>query len=178
MARLSKPVNSSDHILGSKDAAVLLVEYGDLQCPHCREAYPILQNVIKEMGDQMGFVFRHFPLTESHPMALAAAEATEAAAAQGKFWEMHNLIYRNQDQLDMEHLRQWAQEIGLDMDQFDQALQNHTYEEKVRANFMSGVRSGVNGTPTLFINGSRYNGPIDEQSLFDALQEAAHRVES
>ena len=177
MPKLSRPVDSSDHILGPEDAPVTLVEYGDFQCEHCGAAFPILQRMIQKMGTQLRFVFRHFPLTETHEYAGIAAEAAELAAAQGKFWQMHNEIYTHQDQLDVEHLFEFAQSIGLDLDQFHKDLQQHTYEEKVHAQFMDGVRSGVNGTPTLFINGQRYNGMVELRELSQALEEAAETAE-
>jgi formate-nitrite transporter family protein len=172
MARLTKPISNSDHILGSIDAPVHLLEYGDFQCPYCGAAYPILQKIIHQMGDQLCFAFRQFPITEAHQYAMAAAEASEAASAQGKFWEMYNIIYSNQDMLSFEQLYQFAESIGLDMQKFDQAMTDHTYEDKVHDDFMSGVRSGVNGTPTLFINGARYDGPVEFETLLQALEEA------
>lgn len=173
MSKLTKPVSASDHVLGSEDARVTLVEYGDFECPYCGAAYPITSQIIHKMGDQLRFVFRQFPLTEVHPYALAAAEASEAAAAQGKFWEMVDMIYRNQDELDNEHLYDFANAIGLDMKRFKHDMQDHTYEGKVQEDFMSGVRSGVNGTPSFFINGRQYEGPVDIDAMTQALQGAA-----
>jgi formate-nitrite transporter family protein len=172
MARLTKPITNSDHTRGPLDAPVQLVEYGDFQCPYCGATYPVLQKIIRQMGDRMCFAFRHFPLTEAHEYAMAAAEASEAASAQDKFWQMHDKIFSNQDELDVEHLYQFAQAMDLDMDEFDHAMVDRTFENKVHADFQSGVRSGVNGTPTLFINGVRYDGPIDLDSLLQALEEA------
>jgi protein-disulfide isomerase len=172
MARLTKSISNSDHIRGPMDAPLQLVEYGDFQCPHCGAAYPILQKIIRQMGNRLCFAFRHFPITQSHPFAMPAAEAAEAAGAQGKFWEMHNEIFQNQAELDKEHLYLFAQTIGLDLDQFDRDLVDGNFEDKVHADFQSGVRSGVNGTPTLFINGARYDGPVDLNTLLQALEEA------
>jgi protein-disulfide isomerase len=124
------------------------------------------------MGDNMRFVFRNFPLTASHPHAEGAAEAAEAAGAQGKFWEMHDTLYENQDTLDRAHLHKFAGEIGLDMERFKQDLDSRKHEERVHKDFMGGVRSGVNGTPTFFINGARYNGRLNESRLMQALEEA------
>jgi protein-disulfide isomerase len=132
-----------------------------------------LNRIIRQEKDGLRFAYRHFPLSEEHPYALIAAEASESASAQGKFWDMFNKIFQNQDVLDVDHLYEFAQSIGLDMNRFDSDLKNHVYEEKVRADFMSGVRSGVNGTPTLFINGKRYEGPMESDSLMQAIQEAA-----
>lgn len=178
MARLSKPVDPADHVLGPDDAPVILVEYGDFQCPYCGAAAPILKQIIKQMGDRLQFVFRHFPLTESHEYAEIAAEASEAAAAQGKFWQMHDTLYSHQDDLDVEHLYEFAQMIDLEMDRFYSDLKNHTYEERVQSDFRSGVRSGVNGTPTLYINGQRYDGPVDKRVLMQALQEAEETAQA
>ncbi len=172
MARLTKPIDNSDHISGPIDAPVQLVEYGDFQCPYCGAAYPILQKVIRQMGDRLCFAFRNFPLTEVHEYAMAAAEAAEAAGAQGKFWQMHDTIYTHQDELDVDHLYQFAQSIDLDMDEFDRDMIDHTFEDRIHADFQSGVRSGVNGTPTLFINGTRYDGPVEYGSLIQAVEEA------
>lgn len=173
MARLTQPISSIDHVQGSSNAPAELVEYGDFQCPYCGAAFPILQQVLRKMGDRMQFAFRNFPLLEMHEYAQVAAEAAESAAAQGKFWEMHSMIYSNQDDLDVDHLYAWARSIGLDMDRFEQDLSDHAYEGKVHEDFMSGVRSGVNGTPTLFINGQRYEGPVELHALLDRLNEAA-----
>ncbi len=172
MARLTKGIQDSDHILGPENAPVKLVEYGDFQCPYCGAAYPILQKIIRQMGDRLCFVYRNFPLTQVHEYAMAAAEAAEAAGGQGKFWEMHNQIYTNQDVLDIDHLYGFAKTIGLDMERFDRDMADETYEDKIHADFQSGVRSGVNGTPTLFINGNRYDGPIDARAIREALEEA------
>lgn len=178
MARLIKPIESSDHTLGAPHAPVELVEYGDFQCPYCGAAYPVIKQVIHEMGDRMQFAFRNFPLQEAHEFAEVAAEAAESAAAQGKFWQMYNIIYTNQDQLDITHLYQWARQIGLNTDRFDKDLAKHIYEEKVHEDFVGGVRSGVNGTPTLFINGTRYEGPMDLDTLLETLNEAAETAQA
>ena len=167
---LTIPVGEDDHVQGSDGARVTLVEYGDYECPHCGSAYPIIKKVRGKMGDKLRFVFRNFPLAQAHPHALHAAEATEIAAAQGKFWEMHDTLYENQDALSDESLIAYADKIGLDVEKFREDLQNDTYEEKVRADFMGGVESGVNGTPTFFINGARFNESWDEETLLKALE--------
>lgn len=167
---LTIPVGEDDHVQGSDGARVTLVEYGDYECPHCGSAYPIIKKVQGKMGDKLRFVFRNFPLAQAHPHALHAAEATEIAAAQGKFWEMHDTLYENQDALSDESLIAYADKIGLDVEKFREDLQNDTYEEKVRADFMGGVESGVNGTPTFFINGARFNESWDEETLLKALE--------
>jgi protein-disulfide isomerase len=167
---LMVPVDENDHVRGPDGARVTLVEYGDYECPHCGRAYPIVKKVQEKMGDKLRFVFRNFPLTQAHPHALHAAEAAEIAATQGKFWEMHDTLYENQNALDDESLIAYAEKIGLDVEKFTEDLQNDTFEEKVREDFMGGVESGVNGTPTFFINGVRFNQPWDEKTLLKALE--------
>lgn len=169
---LTVPVNENDHIQGADDAPVTLVEYGDYECSHCGEAYPIVKKLQKKMGDKMRFVFRNFPLTQMHPHAMQAAEAAEIAAAQDKFWEMHDILYENQKALGDESLIAYAEAVGLDAEDFAEDLENDAYEEKVRADFMGGVESGVNGTPTFFINGIRHNQPWDYETLLAALEKA------
>jgi protein-disulfide isomerase len=172
-AKLNRPVSEEDHSIGPKNALVTLVEYGDFQCPYCGAAHLILREVQETMRDRLRFVFRHFPLTQIHPFAEPAAEATESAGAQGKFWEMHNVLFENQDLLDERNLAVFAEQLGLDTGRFARDLQNHTYHERVRQDFSSGVRSGVNGTPAFFINGFRYDGSWELGPLLAALQEAA-----
>lgn len=174
MPRLTAPVDPArDHVAGPDEAPVTLVEYGDFQCPNCLEAYSIVHSIQEKMGAQLRFVYRHFPLTESHPDAARAAEASEAAAAQGKFWEMHSMLFEHQEALDDASLRGYARQIGLDLKRYDQDMENHAYAEHIRDDFSSGLRSGANGTPTFFINGDRYDLPWDEESwLLRALQEA------
>jgi protein-disulfide isomerase len=162
-----------DHIRGPIDAPVSLVEYGDYQCPFCGAAHPILKALESRMGDSMHFVFRHFPLTTMHQYAQLAAEAAEAAGAQGRFWEMHDVLFENQQQLAPPYLVAYARALGLDVDLFEQQLADHVFAPKVREDFLSGVRSGVNGTPTLFINGVCHDGGWEPQPLLAALQRAA-----
>jgi protein-disulfide isomerase len=171
--RLSVPVSERDHLQGSPTAPVTLVEYGDLECPYCGAAYPIVKEVQRAMGDDLLFVFRHFPLTEAHPHAGDAAEAAEAAGAQGRFWEMHDLLYENQQRLEPPDLLGYAETLGLDLDRFAAELESHVHEPRVREDFMSGIRSGVNGTPTFFINGVRHNGSYGLPDLLDAVRAAA-----
>ena len=172
--RLTAPVSPErDHIRGPQDAPVTLVEYGDFECPYCGAAYEILKQIEQEMGSQLRFVFRHFPITSSHHHAQEAAEAAEAASAQGRFWEMHDQLYEHQDRLGLGDLRGYVRALGLDLRQFDYDLADNAYARRVREDFMSGVRSGVNGTPTFFINGRRYNGRHDLGSMLAALQIAA-----
>jgi protein-disulfide isomerase len=171
---LTVPVSSDrDHIQGPMDAPVTLVEYGDFQCPYCGKAYPIVKAVQARMGDRLRFVFRHFPITTSHKYAEQAAEAAEAADAQGKFWEMHDVLFENQPRLADDDLRRYAERVGLDLERFDADIAQHAYAERVREDFMGGVRSGVNGTPTFYINGARHDDAYDVETLVGALERAA-----
>jgi protein-disulfide isomerase len=158
-----------DHSRGPRTAPVTLVEYGDFECPHCGQAHVVLAELQGEMGDQFRLVFRNFPLTQVHPHAERAAEAAEAAGAQGRFWEMHDALFENQEALDDESLLSYAQDLDLDMVAFERDVVGGVYTQRVREDFMSGVRSGVNGTPTFFINGRRHNGPWDVESLGAAI---------
>src|SRR5688572_9853075 len=174
--KLTMPVGPRDHILGPPDAPVTLVEYGDFECPYCAAAHVIIKQVIEIMGRQLRFVFRHFPLTQIHPHAEPAAEAAEAAGAQGQFWEMHDLLYENQPRLDPISLATYAQTLDLDIDRFVRELETGVHRSRVRDDFISGVRSGVNGTPAFFINGMRYDGSWDIEPLVQALQSSATRT--
>ena len=170
---LSMPVSESrDHIKGPPSAPVTLVEYGDYECSYCGEAYVILQELHARVGEQVRLVFRNFPLTQVHPHAQRAAEAAEAAAAQGRFWPAHDLLYEHQDALEDDDLLAYAAQLGLDLDRFQVELSQGTYADRVREDFMSGVRSGVNGTPTFFVNGRRHEGSWDVQSLTAAVTSA------
>jgi protein-disulfide isomerase len=169
-ATLTVPVSEDrDHIQGPADAPVTLVEYGDYQCPYCGAAYPIIKEVQARMGDRLRFVFRNFPISTSHPRAEQAAEAAEAAAAQGKFWEMHDLLYENQERMGDDDLHAYAEQLELDVDRFDRELAEHGHAKRVHEDFMSGVRSGVNGTPTFYVNGIRHDGPYDLETLLGVL---------
>jgi protein-disulfide isomerase len=173
-AVLVLPVSPArDHIRGPIDAPVTLLEYGDYECPYCGAAHGIVHAIRARMGDQLRFVYRHFPLTTMHPHAEPAAEAAEAAGSQGRFWPMHDLLFENQQQLAAPHLLAYARTLGLDLARFSSELAEHVHHPKVRADFMSGVRSGVNGTPTFYINGRRHDGPWDAGNLLAALQRAA-----
>jgi len=171
--RLTLPVNEKrDHILGRPDAPITLVEYGDFECPHCGAAYPVVEQLRKEVGSRLRFVYRHFPMTQIHPHAELAAEAAEAAGSHRKFWQMHDMLFTHQDALDEAHIADYAVEIGLALKPFLGALASHVHAARVREDFMSGARSGVNGTPTFFINDVRYDGPSDLDSLLDAVDVA------
>jgi len=175
MSRLTTAVSDSDHRAGPDDAPVTLVEYGDYECPHCGRAHPIVQEVRRRMGHRLRFVFRNFPLAEAHPHAVHAAETAEAAAVQGKFWEMHDLLFKRQEALEDSDLIRYAKEIALDASRVKEELAAGTYASRVRQDFRSGVRSGVNGTPTFFINGARHDGSWDLEPLLEVLEKAAER---
>ncbi|HEV7842847.1 MAG TPA: thioredoxin domain-containing protein [Pyrinomonadaceae bacterium] len=173
MAQLSLPVTEHDHVQGSPLAAVIIVEYGDFECPHCGAAHKIVKQIQQMLGDGLRFAYRHFPLTQIHPHAERAAEASEAAGAQGRFWEMHDLLFENQQTLDDWHLIRFAEQLELDTVRFARELAEGRYRERIREDFMSGVRSGVNGTPTFFINGVRHDGTWDIESLLAGIERAS-----
>jgi protein-disulfide isomerase len=171
--RLTLPVGARDHIQGPATAPVTLVEYGDYQCPYCGEAFGIIEEIQRQLGDGLRFVFRNFPLAEVHPHAEHAAEAAELAAAHGKFWEMHDALYGHQEALDDRHLAAYGSALGIAAEEMHKALAEHRYAEHIREDFMSGVRSGVNGTPTFFINGVRHEGSYDFETMMAAIAAAA-----
>jgi len=164
------PVDEHDHIRGPLTAPITLLEYGDYECPHCGAAHPIVEDIRRRMGRRLRFVYRHFPLTTAHPNAELAAEAAEAAGAQGRFWEMHDRLFEHQDALGEEDLVAHAEALGLDLERFARELADGTHAPRVRQDFISGVRSGVNGTPTFYINDARYDGAYDVASLLGALE--------
>lgn len=171
--RLVPPVGPDDHISGPPNAEVTLVEYGDFECPHCGAAFPIVERIREQLGDRLRFVYRHFPLSEAHPHAQHAAEMAEAAAAHGAFWALHRTLFEHQDALDDASLVGYAASVGVDADWAAQALVAGTFATRVREHFMSGVRSGVNGTPTFLINGLRYDLTVNERVLLATLKSAA-----
>jgi protein-disulfide isomerase len=174
MATLVLPVSEErDHIRGPRVAPVTLVEYGDYECPFCGQAYYVVKDLERRAGNLVRVVFRNFPLTSIHPHAEHAAEAAEAAVAQGRFWEMHDCLYENQHSLEDEDLLACATQVGLDVPQFVRDLEEGRCLSRVREDFLNGARSGVNGTPTFFINGVRHDGPWDLTSLMTAIEEAA-----
>jgi protein-disulfide isomerase len=171
MSHLTPSPSENDHAQGSLKAPLVLVEYGDFECPYCGEAYPELKAVQKAMADKLCFVFRHFPLSEAHPHAERAAEFAEAAATIGKFWEMHDVLYENQQALTDRSLVAYGKKLGLTEKLMESALADG-FATRVRRDFVSGARSGVNGTPCLFINGVRYDGPRDAETLVEVLRSA------
>jgi protein-disulfide isomerase len=172
-AHLTLPVGERDHVQGPAAAPVTLVEYGDFECPYCGQAYPIVKALQERLGDRVRFVFRNFPLTNAHPHAEHAAEAAEAAGAQGSYWQMHDWLYEHQGALDDAQLEQYAADVGLDVERFDREMEAERYQPRVREDFLSGVRSGVNGTPTFFINGARHDDSYDLEVLLAAVERAA-----
>ncbi len=169
MSKLKPPVNAQDHMRGDPKSDIILVEYGDFQCPHCGAAYPIVKQIEKKYSKDLAFVFRQFPLSESHPFAMAAAVASEAAAMQGKFWEMHALLFEYQSRLNAATILHHAKTLELDMARFEKDIQDPALFKKVEASFESGIVSGVNGTPSFFINGRKYNGYYDFNSISAAI---------
>jgi protein-disulfide isomerase len=170
--QLAPAVTDRDHATGDATAPVTLIEYGDFECPYCGAAYPVLKRVQERMGARLRFVFRHFPIAQSHPHAEHAAEAAESVAARGgdvAFWIMHDLMFEHQRALDDASLARYSQEAGVNGEGVLQDLRDARYQGAVRESFMSGIRTGVNGTPTLFIDGIRYDGPRDEETLVAAL---------
>jgi protein-disulfide isomerase len=168
---LALPVGERDHVQGPEQAPVTLVEYGDYECPYCGQAYPIIKKIQKHLGDKLRFVFRNFPITQVHPHAQHAAESAEAAGAQNKFWEMHDRLYEHQRELDDSHLKSHAYALGLDIAKFEREFSGHVQTNRVREDFMSGIRSGVNGTPTFYINGIRYDNSWDEETFLASIKQ-------
>lgn len=167
---LKVAVGEKDHIQGDAHAKCTLVEYGDYECPHCGRAYPIVKRVQKHFGKRLRFVFRNFPLNEAHPHAESAAETAEFAGTKGRFWEMHDLLFEDQEQLGGALYLRLCTELGLPSPELRAALENREFAAHVKSDFTGGVRSGVNGTPTFFINGERYDGSFDYEDLIGAIE--------
>ena len=170
MIDLIPAVNSNDHIYGNLHAPLELVEYGDYECPFCGQAYPIVKNIQEKLGWDLKFIFRNFPLRKIHPHAYPAAVATEAAALQGKFWEMHDIIFENQKTLEPENILSFANNIGLDVNRFEKDIANEDLYLKAKRDFESGMKSGVNRTPTFFVNGRKFNGDWSKGQLLRYLE--------
>jgi protein-disulfide isomerase len=175
MSELRIPVEPSDHFQGDDDAEFMLVEYGDYECPHCGSAHPIVQHLQRHFGRRLRFVYRNFPLAQLHRHAESAAESAEFAGSRGKFWEMHDLLFENQSQLGNALFETLAEQLELSALELREALASREFLPRVRTDFAGGVRSGVNGTPTLFINGQRHNGPFDFENLRTAIEEVSAR---
>ncbi|ADV50224.1 DSBA oxidoreductase [Cellulophaga algicola DSM 14237] len=166
---LHPAINHSDHIKGNLNASLEIVEYGDFECAHCGAAHSIMETIMKEFSNQIKFVFRNFPLSEMHTNALEAAKATEAAALQGKYWEMHNSIFENQEYLQPNDFVQRAENLRMDIQKFKMDMRQNNIAEKIDTDFESGIRSGVNGTPSFFVNGNKFDG--DASNLLELIQE-------
>ncbi|WP_316832210.1 DsbA family protein [Pedobacter aquatilis] len=171
MSTLKPEVSATDHFEGNASAPIEIVEYGDYECPHCGNAYPVIKEIQQVFGNQIKFVFRNFPLQEAHQFAFSAALAAEAAALQGKFWEMHDAIYENQSRIGNELFDELAKTIGLDLEKFKADVEADETQQKVESDFESGIRSGVNGTPSFYINGTKFDGGV--MDLFQMLKESA-----
>ncbi len=175
--RLILSVGPRDHSQGPGSAHLVLVEYGDYQCPYCGAAYPIVKQIQQKLASQLQFVFRNFPITNSHPYAEWAAEIAEGAALQGKFWELHDYLYENQGRLgDEAYFARYEKKLGLDAAKLQREVAEHVHLPRIREDFTSGVRSGVNGTPTFYINGIRYDGSPEFDPLMAALKRAGERA--
>lgn len=159
---LTVPIQDDDHVTEPGTAGITLVAYCDFECPYCGRAYPIIKDLQARLKDRLRFVFRHFPLNHKHPLAQQAAEATEAADAQGQFWAMHDLLFENQEALEKDDLYVYAESLDLDVARFERELMSRVYKKRVDRDIRSGQQSGVTGTPTFFINGFRYT---DEETL-------------
>ena len=167
---LAVPVNHADHFLGSALAKITVVEYGDFECPECGQAYTAVKIMLKHFGDRVRFVFRHFPLVEVHPHSELAAEAAEAAGAQQKFWQMHDLLFEHQPHLKAKQLRQYASEAELDMERYDYEMDDHVYLQRVQEHIESGKKSGVRSTPTFFVNGAIQDVSFGMEQLYQAIE--------
>lgn len=172
--QLTLPVGKRDRILGAIDAPVIVVEYGDYQSPQCRQAHVIVKEIQRCRDEQLCFVFRHFPQTELHPQAQKTAEVAAAAATQGKFWEMHDTLFEHQQALDDASLIEYAIALGLDITQLLRALSSRVYAQRVQEDFHSGMSSGVNSTPTFFINGILQADACNVERLVAAIEQASH----
>lgn len=173
LSKLLLPIQPDDHVQGPEDARYTLVEYGDYECPGCGGLFYTIRELCAELGDELRIVFRHYPRSGVHPHAEQAAEAAEAAGEQGRFWEMHDLLFANQHALRTKDLQKYAEQLGLDSARFHEELKKRTYEDRVREDFRRGVENGVYGTPGLFINGIRYDGALDRDSLLAQLRKKA-----
>ena len=170
-SRLRVPLCATNHVRGPADAPFTLVEYGDYECPHCGDAYPIVEAVRSTLGWQLRFAYRHFPLATIHYHAEPAAQAAEAANAQQKFWPMHDRIFQHRAALDPRSLLRHASAIGLDVVRFASELASRQYLPRVREDFVGGVRGGVNDTPTFYINGVHYDGPHRVEAMVAAIRD-------
>lgn len=172
--QLTEAIRATDHTLGADHAPVAVVEYGDFECPNCKQAAPAVKLLLERFDQRVRFAYRHFPLEDVHPHALLAAEAAECAGAQGKFWEMHDLLYAHQDHLKAKQLHGYAEQLGLDMALYTSEMDDHVYLQRVREHIRSGVASGVRGTPGMFVNGAIVDVSFGLRGMFDAVEAALH----
>jgi protein-disulfide isomerase len=173
IVRLTTPVTERDHVSGSEAAPVTLVEYGNFECIHCGRAFPVIKQLQALLGDDLRFVFRHFPTEQTHPHSLRAAEAAEAAHEQGKFWEMHDQLFEHQTALEDRYLTHYAKRIGLNVEQFEGQMADHVFLRQIQDDFeLSLFEEHITGTPTLYFNEVRYTGATDLESLLQAVQHA------
>jgi protein-disulfide isomerase len=172
MSKLRIPVTERDHARGSENSELVVVEYGDYQCPFCGEAESKIARLEHLLSGIMKRVFRHFPLTQVHEFAFPAAMSAEAASNQGKFWEMHESLFANQESLELGIFEELAEQIGLDLAQFRNDLRSDSLQSKIKEDFMGGVRSGVNGTPSFFLNGVKFEGPLEAEALLEMIKAA------
>ena len=172
MSDLTVPPNASDHTIGPVHAPVTLIEYGDFECPNCKQAAPVIKLLLERFTGRIRFIFRNFPLAEVHPHALQAAEAAECAGGQGKFWPMHDLLFDNQSHLKPHQLRGYAERLQLDMGRYDLEMDDHVYLQRVREHMQSGRDSGVRATPTFFLNGRIQDVSFGLSALFEAVEAA------
>ena len=171
---LAVPIQSFDHVIGTSHAPVTIVEYGDFECPNCKQAAPAVKLLLERFGGRARFVFRHFPLEEVHPHALAAAQAAECAGGQGRFWEMHDLLFANQDHLKSNQLHSYAERLQLDMARYTAEMDDQVYLQRIREQMEGARRSGVRATPTFFVNGRLQDVSFGMRALFDAVEAALH----
>lgn len=167
---LTVPVSDADHSIGPADAPVTVVEYGDLECPNCKQAAPAIKLLLRRFTGRVRFVFRHFPLEEVHPHAIQAAEAAESAGAQGRFWPMHDLLFENQAHLKLHHLREYAERLQLDISRYTFEMNDHVHLQRIREHMQNGLESGVRSTPTFFINGQIQDASFGMSALFSAVE--------
>ena len=172
---LTVPLNATDHILGAEHAGVSVVEYGDFECPNCKQAAPAVKMLLEHFKGRVRFAFRNFPLEEVHPHALRAAESAECAGGQRKFWPMHDLLFDNQSQLKLPQLRGYADRLQLDMARYDLEMNDEVYLQRVREHIQSGRESGVRATPTFFVDGKVKDVSFGMRSLFDAVEAALRK---
>jgi protein-disulfide isomerase len=174
---LALPVSAVDHSIGSEHSPITVVEYGDFECPTCKQAAPAVKLVLERFGNRIRFVFRHFPIESAHPHAMHAAQAAEAAGGQKKFWQMHDLLFVNQRQLEMTHLRGYAERLDLDMPRFIAEMDDEIYLQRVREHMQGGAQSHVRGTPTFYINGVIQDVSFGMHSLMEGVEAAVRRID-